>query len=189
MKNGIFLLVSVLFLSLTAAAQPAEETITVKLQKGTLTINRSAITPDWQVGPVIGYLGKNNKRTKPGFNITHTYDDYGIVLFEPTATDDKIATGNLSEFQVYLSEPNVSNNVVPNGVFYGTMMVEGMRLTRSSTASQVREKLLGIGYAESNSYSVHNFRFAKNGVYMYVLFNEDEDRLIKVSLGKDKSSN
>ena len=109
-----------------------------------------------------------------------------MVLFEPTATEDKIATGNLSELQLYLSEPNVSNNVAPTGIFNGTMMVENLKLTRNMTASQVREKLLGSKYTESNSYSPHNFRFAKAGVYMYVLFNEDEDRLIKVSMGKDK---
>ncbi len=178
----------ILFLSIVngALAQISSGDIAINLQKGKFSINRSTVTPGWDLSSATNVLGKND-RLKPGFNITHTYDELGIVLFEPT-TGDKAPTGHMSEFQVYLSAPDETNTVIPSGLFRGSITVDNIQITRNSTMANLRKMLLAYGYTESQSYTEHNFRFASAGIYMYILCDASEMRVIKVSMGKDKKS-
>jgi hypothetical protein len=94
-------------------------------------------------------------------------------------------SGKLSEFQVYFSELEEANSVAANGYYTGSFAIGALKLKKDMTADNLREKL--VGYTETDSYSPHNFRFAKDGLYIYFLFDEIEQRLIKVSIGKDMS--
>jgi hypothetical protein len=178
---------TLILLSCCYLAMAQSENISVKLEKGKFSINKAVITPAWDLSPAVKTLG-NTDRLRNGFNITHTYDDLGIVLFEPKNTE-KEPTGILSEFQAYFSAPTETSAVMPSGLFEGTITVENIRLSRNTAIADLRQKLLALKYAESDSYSPHNFRFNKDAVYFYVLFDETETRLVKFSIGKDTRGN
>lgn len=165
-------------------AQPADDEISVGLKNGSLVINKSAITPNWQVNSITKIIG-TNARIKKGSNITHTYDDLGLVLFEASSTEDKIPTGNLKEFQLYIAEATVANDVVPNGIYSGKLIIEGIKMINNLNAKDLRKKLIDLEYIEGKTYMEHNFRFSKEGVYFYAQFDETESHLLKVSFGKD----
>ena len=165
-------------------AQIAPENISMTLLQGKFTLNKKVLTPDWSLATGQQVLGSAS-RDRTGFNITHTYDEAGVVLFE--SASDKVGSGIIIELQVYFSAPDEQNAVVPSGVYTGKFTLENTAMDRHVPMDDMRKKLLAAKYTESESYTEHNYRFALNGIYIYLLYDEDETRLIKISVGKDKT--
>lgn len=180
MKKTIITLLSILFIT-AGYAQVKPAAVAIAVRNGKFSINKTDVTPDWQVLNPVKVLGLPS-RSKDGINKTHTYNDHGIVLFE--AMEENAPSGRMSEFQVYMSEPVEKNTIMPDSYFKGKFIIEKLTLTTETTISQLRAAL--PGYRESDSYMDHNFRLSKDGIYLYFLYDADEQRLIKVSIGKDK---
>lgn len=177
------ILLSLLILScsvLYTRAQVNAQTMNVVVKNGEVFINKVSLSKTWSLKNMINLLG-NQSRERSGHNRTYTYDEYGIVLFEPAP--NKEPSGNISEFQTYFSEPVTKSEVAPKDYFKGTFTIDGVTITRSADINKLRVDL--NNYNESDSYMEHNYRLARNGLYFYFLFNDAETRLIKVSIGKD----
>jgi hypothetical protein len=169
-----------IFSGIISQAQPAPEKITVVIKDGTFLINKTEVSAAWRQDAVSVDLGINDRR-RAGMNITHTYDDFGIVLFEKTG-DNKVASGILSEIQFYIAAGD-TNAVSPKGFYIGKMKIEKLKISSNLSWQEVKEKLKA--YSLSESYIAHNYRLAKNGLYIYFQFNKEETQLLKISVGKD----
>lgn len=180
MKQVITAIVLV-FSCIISFAQPAPEKITVSIKGGKFLINKTEVSAAWRQDAVSVDLGINDRR-RAGMNITHTYDDYGIVLFEKTG-DNKVASGILSEIQFYIAAGD-TNAVTPKGFFVGKMKIEKLKISSNLSWKEVKEQLKG--YKQSETYMEHSYRLANNGLYIYFQFNKDETQLLKISVGKDQ---
>jgi len=169
-----------LFTLVLSFAQPAAKIIVI-VKAGQFTMQKINITNGWKFAPVGKALGTINDRKRPGFNTTHTYDDFGIVLFEKNKSD-KVGTGILSEVQFYFA-PMDTTTVSPKGLFTGKMQIEKLKISSSLTWADVKESLKD--FELTDSYMEHNFRLAYKGLYFYFLFNDEETTLRKISIGKD----
>ena len=186
MKKTISILLLLAVFAATSYAQKTVKKLAITVQNGKLIMNKNNLSDKWLIAPAVEVLGVAI-RQKDGYNKTHTYDNYGVVLFESKV--ESTPSGKLSEFQVYFSPLEEESSVSAKGYYNGTFTMGSLKLKKDMTADEVREKLLADGYTESDSYSPHNFRFAKGGLYIYFLFDEIEQRLIKVSVGKDMTKN
>lgn len=177
------IITAVLFAAAFMAASPEPSKIKVTISAGKFSIDKAKVAgnQDWKIAPFREALG--SAREKDGFNKTHTYDNLGIVLFE--RTNNKNASGDLIEVQIHFPGSEAST-VSPSGHFKGTVNFNGLKLNESTaiTPAKLRKKLKG--WNESEAYISHNFRFTKNGIYVYAQFNEDETRIVKLSIGPDK---
>lgn len=91
MKRSLLLL-SLLF-CMNAFAQPSPGDLTARLSNGILSLNGNNLSPEWRSGAVLRFLGTADRKSE-GYNITHTYDKYGIVLFvRPSTTSSSGAGG------------------------------------------------------------------------------------------------
>jgi hypothetical protein len=87
---------------------------------------------------------------------------------------------------VYFSPlEDTTNKIATTSYFTGSFTIGSLKLTRDMTGDDLKAKMNDNGFTETESYMEHNFRFAKDGLYIYFLFDEIEQRLIKVSVGKD----
>lgn len=180
MKKTLHFLACMFVFVMAIQAQVKPDKVNIVIKAGKFTLNKNEISNGWKMPDAIKVLSIAAKQ-KDGFNRTHTYNNYGIVLFEQT--NNKVASDKISEFQVYFSAPEETNNVMPEGYFKGSFTIEKLALKKDMSMDDVRAAL--PDYTESESYSPHNFRLAKDGLYIYFLFDEIEQTLIKVSIGKD----
>ncbi|MCX6181283.1 MAG: hypothetical protein NT150_05110 [Bacteroidetes bacterium] len=120
-------------------------------------------------------MGKSD-RTKDGYNITHTYDQKGLVLFE-----GKNKPGHINEFQIYFSHPN-PNEVSPKGIFVGNLKIDGLTIYSSLDSETMLKKLKK--WKKTDSYIEHSYRMQFKMTYIYFQFADDEKTLIKVSIGQ-----
>jgi len=175
-----FSIILFLFAAIASHAQPAAKKIAVTVKGGVCSMGKINISGNWMLDPVTKKLGKA-ERIRGGYNTTHTYDNYGIVLFEKNDTGN-LPAGILSELQFYFGTVD-SNAVRPTGLFVGTMQIEKASISSSITPAALKDQLKD--YVESESYMPHNFRLAYQGIYLYFLFNTEETALLKVSVGKE----
>jgi len=148
--------------------------------RGKFSFENVVITNGWKVSPVLNVLG-GAERIKDGYNRTHSYDNYGLVLFEKVRNNN--STDSLSEFQVYFSSME-KNSISPEGFFPGTFKVENLTITSDLSAAELRRKLKT--YHESESYLPHSYRLSSNGIYIYFQFDDSDTRLQKISIGPDR---
>jgi hypothetical protein len=170
-----------LFLLLTSfnSVTPAAMSVTVK--KGVFMINQVEMVPVWTLANCEKALGSAD-RSKDGYNITHTYDDLSVVLFEPK-TGEK-GSGTISEIQFYFGFPADPPSLAPKNTYKGKMKIGKLNVQADLTPAQMKKGLKG--WKETDSYMDHNYRMSQNGLYAYFLFNDSETKLIKVSIGPDK---
>jgi hypothetical protein len=181
MKKHFFLalLLFPVLQSLIAQRDPGDVNVTIK--SGEINLGKkNNVADDWSVQDGVSYLG-TGARVRDGYNKTHTYDNMGVVLFESMV--DKKASGKIAEMQVHFSIPE-PNDVTPNTGFSGTLKIEKLTITSSTTLATLKSKLKG--YTETESYLEHSHRLAKNGVYFYFQFDKTDTQLLKVSFGQDK---
>lgn len=173
-------LTAFLFTCVLSFAQPSAKKISVVIKDGKFSIVKTNVTESWRQDAVSMELGINDRR-RAGTNVTHTYDDFGIVLFE--RAQNKVATGVLSEVQFYISQGD-TNAVSPKGFFVGKMKIEKLKISGNLSWQDVKEKLKD--YKQTDSYMEHSYRLADKGLYIYFQFNKEETILLKISVGKDE---
>ncbi len=180
------LLIAIVFVFSFAAssAQQTSEKVTVVIKGGKLTINKAVVTDGWKKDAVSVALVVEPRR-RAGFNTTHTYDDFGIVLFEKN-DDNKLPSGKISEVQFYISAGDTNSVTPKNGFFVGKMQVEKLKISSNLSWLKVKEVLKD--YKITDSYMEHNYRLAYKGLYIYFQFDDDETTLRKMSIGKDMKS-
>lgn len=88
----LFALIVFLFTCILSFSQPAPEKISVVIKGGKFSIAKTNVTANWRQDAVSMELGINDRR-RAGMNVTHTYDDFGIVLFEKS--QNKVGSGEL----------------------------------------------------------------------------------------------
>ena len=173
-------LAAFLLASMLSFSQPAPEKISVVIKGGKFSIAKTNVTESWRQDAVSMELGINDRR-RAGMNVTHTYDDFGIVLFEKT--QNKVASGELSEVQFYIAQGD-TNAVSPKGFFVGKLKIEKLKISSDLSWQDVKEKLKD--YKQTDSYIEHNYRLSNKGLYIYFQFNKEETTLLKISVGKDE---
>ncbi len=166
---------------LSSNAQHTTKKVTAAVKNGDFTIGTAVLTKDWEINPLMTVLDKKNDRRRAGYNTTHTFDKLGMVIFEKN-DEQKLPSGTVNEVQFYFALTD-TNGVVPKQLFEGVLKIENLKLTGNETPEIVKEKLKD--YKVTDSYMPHNFRLAYKGLYIYFLFNKEEDKLLKVSIGKD----
>jgi hypothetical protein len=173
---------ALVFLLLSSFISVTPSGMDVSIKKGKFIINKVKILPSWSLATCKQALGAPDRSTD-GYNITHTYDDLAVVLFEPKMKEQ--GSGKVSEIQFYFTLPaEPAGNAPKNGLYRGKMKIGGLTVTANMTPSQMRKGLKG--WKETDSYSEHNFRMSQKGLYVYFLFNDAETKLIKCSVGPDK---
>lgn len=178
----VLITILIVFAGTAVMAQPAADKIAVKVKGGKFTIEKVIVTDGWRQDAVSMVLGINDRR-KAGYNTTHTYDDFGIVLFE--RADKNVASGVLSELQFYISAGD-TNAVSPKSFFTGKMQIEKLKIASNLTWKEVKEKLKD--YKQTDSYMPNSYRLSYKGLYIYFQFDEEETTLRKISIGKDTKS-
>lgn len=150
----------------------------VQIKKKDLKINGVNLTPAWLIAPAVDVLGPAD-RVRGGYNKTHTYDLFGIVLFENMSNGSP--GGKLSEFQVHFIIDK--NEVNPTGTFPGEVRIDRARLGRNSSKEEVLKKL--AKWRMTESYIEHSIRLDNGALYAYFQFTDDEKSLKKISIGKN----
>jgi len=169
----------------TAGDQPTAGTpgkagkMTISINGGKLSINNTVVSTTWKLSPMVKLVNGTDRR-REGYNITHSYDELGIVLFEKT--NDKTASGEVTEVQFYIANGD-KNDVTPKQLYNGKIELEKTVLKTNTSLETVRKILKD--YKESESYTEHSYRFAKNGLYMFIQFDDEDESIQKISVGKD----
>lgn len=156
-------------------AQPS-----VSVKKGKVSVNGVTVTPGWQLKPLLDKLGAGY-RLYDGYNRVYTYDAYGLAFFEKQG-DNGAGSNELLEIQVFFAP--IEGNIPPKYTFAGTATVENVKLGANLAAQNLLPQLKK--YKQTESYTEHNYRLAYKGVYVYFLFNDSEQGLVKVSVGPDR---
>ncbi|WP_028789108.1 hypothetical protein [Terrimonas ferruginea] len=173
-----FLLILFVLISGVAAGQSRE--LNFKLTKLTFSINKEAIGAGWPLESFTSAIGAG-ARTRDGYNRTHSYDDLGIVLFEPSGKEGY--SGQVSEIQLYFQSME-RKEVTPKGLFAGSFTIDRLSLNAQTTLTMIREALKG--FDESKGYEDSIVRMARGDYYLYFHFKED-GTLGKMSMGLVKS--
>lgn len=176
---SIFLLSLIAFLSSFVQQSSSNN---AKIKKGKFTINKIHVNANWNLTDFKSALS-GTCREKNGYNKTHTYDDKGIVVFE--SMSNKVPTGIVSEIQFYLQAATETNDVVPNGIYTDELKIDKLAIDKNVTSQKMLKSLKK--WKKTDSYMENSYRMSKSGIYIYFQFAKDENSLIKVSIGKDKS--
>ncbi len=178
-KNVLFSSCLLLFTNLLFAQYHSSKMI-VLVKDGKVKLNKKDVSKEWKLSTFTASLDTFSRKKEGTVNKVHTYDKIGIVLFEQAP--NKIPAGLVSEFQIILDEIEPSA-ITPKEFFEGILTIEKMDFTRSSTIEDVRKKL--TDYKEVDTDENDKYRFSKNGIYIYFLYNKYK-KLSKVTFWKDK---
>ena len=160
--------------TLCSFAQPA-----VSVKAGKVTVSGVEVDKSWTLKPVLDKLG-SDYRLLDGYNRVYTFDTYGINIFEKK--NGETGSNELSEIQLYFA-PN-ENKTCPQMMYRGAGSVEKVQLAGNLSSASLLRKLKK--YKKTDSYMDHNYRLSSGGVYIYFLFNDAENTLLKVSIGPDR---
>jgi hypothetical protein len=176
-----FLLFTFLLLtsSLLVSAQYASSKMNISIKGGKLKLGKKDVSKDWKLNTFTAVLD-TNARKKSGTNRVHTYDQLGIVLFEPAP--NKVLSGMVSEFQVILDQIDAAS-INPKEFYEGKISLEKADITRNTTIEDIRKKL--ADFKEKETDEEGKYRFSKDGVYIYFLYNTTK-KLSKITVGKEK---
>jgi hypothetical protein len=179
MKSLLVLACSLFFVSKNAAAQYPSSKMLVLVKAGKVKLNKKDVSKEWKLSTFTASIDTFSRK-KEGTNRVHTYDNFGIILFEPSP--QKIPAGLVSEFQIILDEIETSN-ITPKNFYEGKLTIEKMDFTRNTTIEEIRAKL--TDYKEVDTDENDKYRFSKDGIYIYFLYNKFK-KLSKITFGKDK---
>lgn len=157
-------------------------TVNAKIKKGKFTINQVHVNANWNLTDFKTAV-TGTCREKIGYNKTHTYDDKGIVIFE--SANNKVPSGIVSEIQFYLQAATETNDVVPKGIYTDELKIDKLVINKNVSSQKMLKSLKK--WSKKDSYMENSYRMSKSGIYVYFQFNKEENTLIKVSIGKDKS--
>lgn len=172
MKRTLFILS--VFFSAMAFGQVREPDF--KLTQSAFSINKETIDAGWSLESFTTAIG-SGARTRDGYNRTHSYDDFGIVLFEPGGQEGY--SGRVSEVQLYF-QPMQRRETTPKELFTGSFIIDKLSLNAQTTLVMIRDALKG--FDESKGYEDSIVRMARGDYYLYFHFKEN-GTLGKISLG------
>ena len=179
MKSFLLSIISlVIFLNYSIAQFPSSKMI-VLVKAGKLKMNKKEVSKEWKLSTFTASLDTFSRK-KDGANRVHTYDNFGIILFEPAPK--KMPAGSVAEFQIILDEIEPST-ITPKSFYEGKLTIEKMDFVRSTSIEEIRKKL--TDYKEIDTDENEKYRFAKDGIYIYFLYNKYK-KLSKITFGKDK---
>jgi hypothetical protein len=172
------LLCTLLFsmIAMASFAQYPSSKMIVLVKGGKVKLNKKDVSKEWKLSTFTNVIDTFSRK-KEGANRIYTYDPIGMVLFEP-----KASPGIVSEFQLFLDGVE-ANKIVPKEFFEGKLTIEKTDITRNTTIEDIRKKL--ADYKEMESDENDKYRFSKDGIYIYFLYNSSK-KLSKVTFGKDK---
>jgi hypothetical protein len=180
MKKFFFLtLLSSLFTIVTFAQYPSSKMV-VLVKGGKVKLNKKDVSKEWKLNTFTASIDTLSRKKENTSNKIHSYDYLGIVLFETAVA--KVPTGLVGEFQLFLDATEASKSN-PKEFYEGKLTIEKMDFTRNTTVEEIRAKLKD--YKETESDEKDKYRFAKDGIYIYFLYNSAK-KLSKVTFGKDK---
>ncbi len=179
MKKLFFFSLICLFVASNSFAQYPSSKMVVLVKGGKVKLNKKDVSKEWKLNTFTNVIDTLSRK-KEGTNRIHTYDQIGMVLFEPAP--QKIPSGLVSEFQLYLDGVE-ANKIVPKQFYEGKLTIEKVDITRNTTIEEIRKKL--TDYKETDSDEKDKYRFSKDGIYIYFLYNSNK-KLSKVTFGKDK---
>ncbi len=176
------LLVALLFSLIASAsfAQYPSSKMSILIKGGKIKLGKKDVSKDWKLQTFTTVLDTFSRK-KTGTNRVHSYDNFGLALFEPSP--QKVLSGLVSEFQIYLDAVEASN-IVPKEFYEGKLTVEKTDISRNTTILDLRNKLKD--YKETDTGENDKYRFSKDGIYIYFLYNSSK-KLGKVTIGKDKT--
>jgi hypothetical protein len=178
MKRILSLLMLLCVAGIAFSQVPLKVTSTIKA--GIFSINKIQVNKDWKIALVkTGF--HSSGRERKAVNLTHSYDDLGMVFFEKI--EDSVPTGIINEVQFYFQTP-ADSKVASTSVYMGVLMIENQKISSDLSWEKLKSKL--NTYAQTDSYMPHHFRLAYKGLYIYFQYDEDELQLQKVSVGPDK---
>jgi hypothetical protein len=160
----------------TSFAQYPSSKMVVLVKGGKVKLNKKDVSKEWKLSTFTNAIDTFSRK-KEGVNRIHSYDPIGMVLFEP-----KIPGGIVSEFQLYLDGVE-SSKIVPKEFYEGKLTIEKTDINRNTPIDEIRKKL--ADYKETESDENDKYRFSKDGIYIYFLYNASK-KLSKVTFGKDK---
>lgn len=154
------------------------------IKKGVISINGVKISSSMPLSDFKKALGAP-ERVHPGYNICHIYDTKCVRVMEGSVSGQSSGTGIVKETQIFFDVAALDSSAsYPTGkVFPGSIKVDKLKITADLSAEQMLKGL--PKWKKTDSYTEHNYRMASNGLYIYFLYNEAEDKLIKVSIGPD----
>ncbi len=179
MKKLLLLVIFSTITSLFVSAQYASSKMSITIKAGKLKLGKKDVSKDWKLNTFTDVLDTNSRK-KAGNNRVHTYDLLGLVLFE--SAPNKVPSGLISEFQIILDQIEASS-INPKEFYEGKVILEKADLTRNTTIEDIRKKLLDFTEKETDEHD--KYRFSKDGVYIYFLFNSGK-KLSKITIGKEK---
>lgn len=176
LASGLFCIALLSFAAGTGGSQAGA------ISKKGFTYNKINLSANWLVAPLLAELGTPDSIFN-GYNKLHIYKKKGIVVFEKM--EGKKPSGVLSEVQFYFDRNVEDNTYNLSDNYTGTLKAGKLNLEPGVGSAMAKAKLKK--WKLSDSYTENSYRFANYGVYMYLMFNKDENRLMKVSIGKDKN--
>ena len=166
-------------ITVACLAQYPSSKMVVLVKAGKVKLNKKDVSKEWKLSTFTNVIDTFSRK-KEGTNRIHSYDQIGMVLFEPAP--QKVPAGVVSEFQLFLDGVE-ANKIVPREFYEGKLTIEKTDITRNTTIDEIRKKL--ADYKETESDENDKYRFSKDGIYIYFLYNSNK-KLSKVTFGKDK---
>lgn len=152
----------------------------IEVQGGILKFDGRTVTPHWKVRTLTASLGVA-PRIEQKSNKLHTYDNCGLIIFERLAGGE--ASGDITELQVFFSTPGDTDGIKPADPFPGSFTIEGLTINAATDLVTLKTRL--AGYTAGEGYKANMYKFSKNNLYLYFLFDETDKKLIRLSMGKD----
>jgi hypothetical protein len=156
--------------------------IAASISKKGFKINKINISADWSVTALLNELGTPDS-VFSGYNKLHIYQSKGIVVFEKM--ESKRPSGKISEIQFFINKNTDDNTYNLRSNYTGALKMDKLVLNSSLSYTAAKAKLKK--WKLTDSYTAHSYRYARHGVYVYLLFNDSETELMKVSVGKDNN--
>ena len=174
MKRTFLLPCIILIIALSGFSIQSEPT-TIQINKKGFFVNETAIAGAWEVNLFESQFGKADRDIAG----TLIYDDDGIKLFKEYKDGKYI--DEVSEFQVFYGPVPTEKNL-PKNFFSGNVTVEKLNVTAGLNPQAVRSALKK--WNTKDSYVNHAYRYDNGKVYIYFTFNDEENQLIQLSIGR-----
>lgn len=174
----LFLFLFTAFNNVSLAQFPSSKMV-VLVKAGKVKLNKKDVSKEWKLNTFTNSIDTFSRKKENTSNKIHSYDNLGMVLFEGATA--KVPTGLVSEFQLFLDATEASKSN-PKEFYEGKLTIEKMDFTRNTTIDEIRTKLKD--YKETESDEKDKYRFSKDGIYIYFLYNKIK-KLSKVTFGKD----
>jgi hypothetical protein len=181
MKRFLTPTIAIVLLFIATAFTAADsKNLNFTIKKGVFSANGKNITPNWKSSVCTGVLGEDYRVLNKS-NYVMTYDDLGVVVFERKYNEKR--NGELSEIQFYYQVDETSS-VGATSTYKGILKIDKLEVRRELKSSEVFKKLKK--WKREKAFGTGNYRLSKDKIYIYFQFNDEETKIMKVSIGEDR---